>query len=280
MVPASVVLLALTVGPLAYSALLSLYRWQLTQINTSKQFAGLANYRAMLHDGVVGTALRNSLLFVVASVSIELVLGTVIAAALLEMTRGRRLAMALVLLPMIVTPVIAALIWQYILNPQFGIVSQFLSLFGHQNGIDVFGSPNLVLPGFIAIDIWQWAPFAILVLFAGMLSVPEELYEAARVDGAGRLHMFWSVTLPMLMPQVLVVLLFRTMDTYRIFDTIYVLTKGGPGTASQTLGLYAYQEGFAYFNMGYSMALGVFILVTVLIISAAYIQLLRRRVAL
>lgn len=271
------VLLALIVGPLVYSAVLSLYNWQLTQINSGKAFAGLTNYRAMLHDGLLGTALRNSLIFVVVTVSVELVVGLAIAAALAEMTRARHLAMSLILLPMIVTPVVAALIWQYVFNPQFGIISQVLTLFGHSNGVNVFGSATLVLPGFMVIDIWQWTPFAILVFLAGMLSVPEELYEAARVDGAGRWRLLRSITLPALMPQVLVVLLFRTMDTYRIFDTIYVLTKGGPGASSQTVALYAYQEGFTYFNTGYSMALGVFILVTVFVISSAYIRLLRRR---
>jgi multiple sugar transport system permease protein len=275
--PAVLVLLGLIVGPLVYSAVLSLYRWQLTQINTAKSYAGLANYRAMLHDGLLGTTVRNSVIFVVVAVSVELVLGILIATALTEITRGRQLATSLILLPMIVTPVVAALIWQYIYNPQFGTISQALTLFGHQNGLDVLGSAQLVLPGFMVIDIWQWTPFAILVFLAGMLSVPEELYEAARVDGAGKFRILRSITIPVLMPQILVVLLFRTMDAYRIFDTIYVLTKGGPGAASETVGLYAYQEGFTYFNTGYSMALGVFILVTVFIISSAYIRLLRRR---
>ena len=275
--PAVVVLVCFIVGPLIYSAVLSLYRWQLTQINTTKPYAGLANYRAMLHDGLLGTAVEDSVEFVIVTVSVELVLGLAIAAALVEMTRGRHLATSLILLPMIVTPVVAALIWQYIFNPQFGSLSQVLTLFGHQNGIDVFGSARLVLPGFMVIDVWQWTPFAILVFLAGMLSVPEELYEAARVDGAGRWRILRSITVPALMPQVLVVLLFRTMDTYRVFDTIYVLTKGGPGAASQTVGLYAYQEGFSYFNTGYSMALGIFILLTVFIISSTYIRLLRRR---
>lgn len=275
--PAVLVLLGFIVGPLIYSAVLSLYSWQLTQINTAKTFAGLANYRAMLHDGLLGTAVQNSVEFVIVSVTVEVVLGLVIAGALVEMRRGRHLATSLILLPMIVTPVVTALIWQYIFNPQFGSLSQLLTLFGHQNGVDVFGSATLVLPGFMVIDIWQWTPFAILVFLAGMLSIPEEYYEAARVDGAGRWRTLRSITLPALVPQVLVVLLFRTMDTYRIFDTIFVLTKGGPGASSETVGLDAYQEGFTYFNTGYSMALGVFILVTVFIISAAYIRLLRRR---
>ena len=120
----------------------------------------------------------------------------------------------------------------------------------------------------------------VLVLHAGMLSIPEPLFEAARIDGANRLQIIRSVVLPAVVPQILLVLLFRTMDTYRIFDTVFVLTKGGPGLATETIGLYTYRTGFSYFDMGYAMALSVFILLTVLVISAFYIRLLRRREAL
>jgi multiple sugar transport system permease protein len=127
------------------------------------------------------------------------------------------------------------------------------------------------------VDIWQWTPFVILILHAGMLGIPEDQFEAARIDGAGRVRILRSVVLPAIAPQILLVLLFRTMDTYRIFDTVYVLTRGGPGGATETIGLYTYQTGFSFFNMGYAMTLSVFILVTVGLISGFYLRLLRRR---
>jgi multiple sugar transport system permease protein len=140
----------------------------------------------------------------------------------------------------------------------------------------VWGSSSLALPGLVLVDIWQWTPFVILVIHAGMLGISSELFEAAAIDGAGQLRIALSVILPAIRPQILLVLLFRTMDTYRIFDIVFVLTRGGPGTASDTVGLYTYRTGFTYTEMGYAMALSLFILVTVAVISSVYIRLLRR----
>jgi multiple sugar transport system permease protein len=273
----AIILIALIIGPLVYSIVLSLFKWRITDINLDKPFVGLDNYKTLFTDPVVLTALRNTAIYVVASVGIELVLGFIIASALFEMTRGRRLANSLILLPMIVAPVITALLWRYLLDPQYGLVSQIVVALGAKHGIDFFGSTQLALPALIAVDIWQWTPFVILILHAGMLGISEDQFEAARIDGAGRPRISRSIILPAIAPQILLVLLFRTMDTYRIFDTVFVLTRGGPGTSTETIGLYTYRTGFSYFDMGYAMALSVFILVTVAIISGVYLRLLRRR---
>jgi multiple sugar transport system permease protein len=278
MVAVPAILLAVLIfGPLIYSVVLSLYKWQITDINSGKPFVGFANYVQLFTDSKVLNAVVNTLLYVVGSVGIELVLGFVIASALFELTKGRRLANALILLPMIIAPVITALIWRYMLDPQFGLVSQVLAVFGVKGGVAFFGSSTLALPSLMLVDIWQWTPFVVLILHAGMLGISEEQFEAARIDGAGRLRILRSIVIPGIAPQILLVLLFRTMDTYRIFDTVFVLTRGGPGISTETIGLYTYQTGFSFFNLGYAMALGVFILVTVAIISSFYLRLLRRR---
>jgi multiple sugar transport system permease protein len=275
-VPA-ILLVVLIFGPLIYSIVLSLYKWQITDINSGKPFVGLDNYVRLFTDPQVLTAVINTLEYVVGSVGVELVLGFIIASALFEMTKGRKLANSLILLPMIIAPVITALIWRYMLDPQFGLVSQILAVFGIKGGIPFFGSSQYALPSLMVVDIWQWTPFVVLILHAGMLGISEEQFEAARIDGAGRLRILRSIVIPGIAPQILLVLLFRTMDTYRIFDTVFVLTRGGPGTSTQTIGLYTYQTGFSFFNLGYAMTLSVFILVTVAIISGFYLRLLRRR---
>jgi multiple sugar transport system permease protein len=275
-VPA-ILLAALIFGPLLYSVVLSLYKWQITDINSGKTFTGLSNYVQLFTDPKVLNAIGNTLLYVVGSVGVELVLGFVIASALFELTKGRRLANSLILLPMIIAPVITALIWRYMLDPQFGLVSQVLAAFGMKGGVAFFGSSSLALPSLMLVDIWQWTPFVVLILHAGMLGISEEQFEAARIDGAGRVRILRSIVIPGIAPQILLVLLFRTMDTYRIFDTVFVLTRGGPGISTETIGLYTYQTGFSFFDLGYAMALGVFILVTVAIISGFYLRLLRRR---
>jgi multiple sugar transport system permease protein len=274
--PAILTVALLILLPLAYSVVLSLYKWRLLEMNRPKEWFGLGNYWRLLTDSGLATALGNTALFVVGAVTVELVLGFVIALALFSINRGRKLANANILLPMIITPVITALLWRYLLDPQFGIVAQVMTLLGGHGGIDVWGSSSLALPGLMLVDVWQWTPFVILVLHAGMLGISNELFEAAAIDGAGPLRIALSVILPAIKPQVLLVLLFRTMDTYRVFDTVFVLTRGGPGTASDTVGLYTYRTGFTYTEMGYAMALSLFILVTVAVISSVYIRLLRR----
>ena len=274
--PTAILLTALILVPVCYSAYLALYRWQLIDINGAKTFVGLANFTQLLHDATLRDALRNTIVYVVVCVTVELVLGFAVAVALYDITKGRRLANSLILLPMIVTPVVTALLWRYLLDPQFGLVSQVLAAFGRP-GIDWFGSTSLALPGLMLIDVWQWTPFVVLVLHAGMLAIPEERLEAAAVDGAGRVRRLRHIVAPAIVPQILLVLLFRTMDTYRIFDTVYVLTKGGPGDSTTTVGLYAYQTGFTYLNMGYAMVLSLFILITISVISVFYLVLLRRR---
>ena len=272
----AVILALLIFGPLIYSFVMSFFEWGLTDINRDKPFVGIDNYITLFTDPMVLTALLNTITYVVASVSIELVLGFIIASALFDLTRGRKLANSIILLPMIIAPVITALLWRYLLDPQFGLVAQVASLFGG-SGIGFLGSPTLALPTLILVDIWQWTPFVILILHAGMLGISEDQFEAARIDGAGRLRILRSIVIPAIAPQILLVLLFRTMDTYRIFDTVYVLTRGGPGTATETIGLYTYRTGFSYFDLGYAMTLSIFILVTVALISSFYIRLLRRR---
>ena len=276
LIPAVAVVVLLILLPLVYSVFLSLFDWRLLEINRAKTWAGLDNYLRLFTDRALGVALLNTALFVIGSVAVELALGFVVATALFNINRGRKLANAIILLPMIITPVITALLWRYLLDPQFGLVAQTMSLFGANGGVDVWGSSSLALPGLMLVDIWQWTPFVILVLHAGMLSIPIEQFEAAAIDGAGQLRIAWSVVLPALMPQVLLVLLFRTMDTYRLFDTVFVLTRGGPRDATETIGLYTYRTGFSYTQMGYAMALSVLILVTVALISGFYIRLLRR----
>lgn len=275
--PALIGLGALILAPLVYSLVLSGYAWRLTEITLPKRFVGFTFYTQIPKDEVFREALRNTFVFVTSCVSIELCLGFLVALALLQMHRGRRLANAVILLPMIVTPVIVALIWRYLLDPQFGLVNYAIHVLGYKKDIGWLGTPALALPSVVLIDVWEWTPFSILVLHAGMLAIPEEMLEAARVDGAKYWQVVRHLILPYLTPVILVVLLIRTMDAYRVFDTIFVLTKGGPGLATETVGMYTYRSGFIYFDMGYAMALSIVILAIIIAISAFYLRLLRRR---
>jgi multiple sugar transport system permease protein len=273
--PTVLALIAVLIVPLGYSFAMSLRSWGLTDINGAKPYVGLANYRELLHDSAFLGAFRTTFILIAASVTIELVLGFAVALALFHITRGRKLANALILLPMIVTPVIVALMWRYLLDPQFGVVNAALGVFGIKP-VAWLGGPSTALLSIVIVDVWQWTPFVVLVLHAGMLALPPELLEAARVDGAGGRQLVLRIMVPLLAPLFLLVLLFRTMDVYRIFDTVYVLTQGGPGRATETVGIYTYKAGFEFSQMGYSMAMSCVVLVVILVISSFYLVLFRR----
>ncbi len=275
--PTLLVLLAIVIGPLLYSLVLSLYAWRLTEINQPKTFILLENYQAILADDVFWNALRNTFAFVIVTVCVELALGFGVALLLANIGRGRRIANSIILLPMIITPVVVGLIWRYMYDPQFGIVNYALKAFAGIQPIGWLGREQTALPSIMVVDIWEMTPFVILVLHAGIMALPEEMLDAAKVDGAAYWQIVRFIIIPFLTPLLLLVIAFRTMDTFRIFDVIYVLTKGGPGRATETIAIYTYEVGFTYFRMGYAMALAIIALLIILIISIFYLRVLRLR---
>jgi multiple sugar transport system permease protein len=277
LLPAAAMLTVVIIIPIVYSAVLSTAEWGLTDMNGDKPFVGFTNFERLWSDPDIRKSLINTFIFVVASVGTEVAVGFVIANALFEVKIGKRFANALILLPMMTTPVVTGLVWRYLLDPQFGLLSQVMRGAGSAGGMDWFGSQKLALPALILIDFWQWTPFCVLVLHAGMLSIPEHLFEAARIDGASRIQIIKAIMIPALVPQFLLVLLFRTMDTFRVFDTVFLLTKGGPARATETVGFFNYKTGFEYFDMGYAMAQSIMMLVAILLFSVPYIRLLRKR---
>jgi multiple sugar transport system permease protein len=168
--------------------------------------------------------------------------------------------------------------WEWILNPDFGLLNYLLQQIGLLSSpLNWLGDRVLAMHALILADVWKTSPFVALILLAGLQMIPEEVYEAARVDGAGRWQIFRRITVPLLLPFILIVLLFRTLDAFRIFDLVYVLTGGGPANTTETLSLYAYKLLFQTLQFGYGSAVAVVTFLTVLLISAACILLLRRQ---
>ena len=219
---------------------------------------------------------QTSLIFVIGAVSVELVLGFIIALALFNINEGRKLANAIILLPMIITPVITALLWRYLLDPQFGVVAQTMTLFGGDGGIDVWGSTTLALPGLILVDIWQWTPFVILVLHAGMLSISSEQFEAAAIDGANARQRFVRVTLPLLKPVLIITTMFSVIWTFSDFQLVYVLTAGGPSNATHLFATYAFNVALGAGQLGSGASIALSMLPPLLMVIAALSLYLRR----
>lgn len=282
--PACLLIGVVAFFPILYAFWLSLHRRM--PVFDISYFVGLGNYRFLLQDPRFLSSLLNTTYFAFVSVSLELAFGLMMALLLNRAFRGRGLFRAIALIPWAIPTVVSARMWEWILNPDFGLLNYLLRQMGLLSlrfsqgdalSLNWLGDRCLAMHALILADVWKTSPFAALILLAGLQLIPEELYEAAKVDGAGRWRIFRQITFPMLQPFILVALLFRTLDAFRIFDLVYVLTGGGPANTTETLSLYAYKLLFQTLEFGYGSAVAVATFLVVLLISGLSILLLRGR---
>jgi multiple sugar transport system permease protein len=267
--PAGLLLSAVTLFPIAYVVFLSLQRRSL--VDPLHGFVGLENYARLAGDPRFWNALWNTIYFSVTSVALELLLGLAIALLVNGQRRGRAWLYGVILLPWAVPTAVSARIWEWMYNPDIGVLNYLLGT--HVNWL---GSPGLALHAAIAMDVWKSTPFVTLLLIAGLQAIPRDLYHAAAVDGASRWLAFRRITLPLLAPVILVAVVFRTIDAFRVFDSIYVLTGGGPANSTETLSVYAYKTLFQSLELGYGSALAASVFVCVALATLLYGSILRR----
>ncbi len=271
--PATLAIACVALYPLAWVVWLSL-RDRMILFGVDR-WCGLANYSALLGDARFWNALFNTGLFTVETVAVELVAGLAIALVLNCSFPGRGLARAAVLIPWAIPTVVSARMFEWMYNSEAGVVNYVLRASGLVTGpVDWLGDPFWAFQAAVLVDVWKTTPFVALLLLAGLQVIPEELYEAARVDGAGALSRFLHVTLPLLRPALLTAALFRALDAFRVFDAIYVLTGGGPADTTETLSLYTYKVLFQTMQFGLGSALGVVTFVCVVAISAVFVRLM------
>lgn len=269
--PALSVITLVAVFPVFYVFYLSLHKRVLT-FNISN-FIGFDNYIALFADSRFWNALKNTIYFTGVSVAFELLLGLSIAVLLNRAFKGKGFMRAVVLIPWAIPTVVSAKMWEWIYNTDFGILNYIIG-----TKVNWLGSPFWAINAAIFMDVWKTTPFVALLLIAGLQVIPKDLYHAAKVDGAGNWYIFRKITLPLLMPVILVVLIFRTLDAFRVFDAIYVLTGGGPANTTETLSIYAYKVLFQLLQFGYGSTLSVIVFVCVGLISIFYVRLLSRSV--
>ena len=270
--PAIVTLAILTAGPALWVCWLSLR--QRVPVFGIDHFAGLAHYAFLATDPRFWSALRVTMLFTVVSVALELLLGLALALALRGQQRGRRSALALMLLAWALPGVVTARLFEWLYHPVAGLVNVVLGV-----PLNWLGDPSIALPALVAADVWRTMPFVALFCYARLLTIPPAVYEAAAVDGAAGVATFRFVTLPLLAPVLLVTLLFRSLDALRAFDLMFVLTGGGPAGLTETLTVYAYRSLFQTLRLGFGSALGVVVFALVMLVAAAYLTVLRRQEA-
>lgn len=254
-------LFAVAVGfPLCYALYLSVTDYELTD-RGAPAFVGVANFSGALANSAFWDAFATTAIYVVVAVSLELVLGFAVALALYRQRWAKDLARAIVLAPMFITPIAVGLIFRFLLNDQIGAVPALLHAVGAD--YDFFGTGRALLT-LAFIDVWQWTPFMVLLILAGLESMPKQPLEAARVDGAGPVYQLRRVLIPMLAPVLTVAVLLRGLDALRVFEYVYATTRGGPGTETETLQYFMYLEGIQFFRLAAASAMAFIVLVLVL----------------
>ncbi len=270
--PAMAVTALLMVFPLAYLVYMSFHDWLLIG-GKGPHFIFLENYAALLRDERFIFSLSRTGIFIVLGLLFQVPLGLAIAVLFNEHFPGRGIMRTLLLLPMVATPVAMALIWVIMMDPSSGVLNYLLSGFGIR-GIAWLSDINYVIPALVVVDTWQWTPMVALICLAGLSALPAEPFEAAMIDGASAWQRFWKLTLPMVWPILLVAVLFRFIDLLKVIEHIYVMTRGGPGFASETINLYNFLMGLFYYRVGYGSSISVVIFALVL---GASLMLIRAR---
>jgi multiple sugar transport system permease protein len=242
---------------------MSLFDWK---IGSPSTFTGLGNYVALLTDRRFIEAIGHTLFFTLLAVIGPLLLGTLAALVFNQKFPLRGFARGLFTLPMMATPVAIALVWTMMFHPQQGVLNYLLSLVGIAPSEWVY-SPRLAIPCLVLVDIWQWTPLVMLIVLGGLASMPADPFEAAYMEGASRWQTFRYITLPMILPFVMIAAVVRLIDALKTFDTIYVITQGGPGTASETINLYLYLQAFSFYQVGKASAVVVVFFVIVVALS-------------
>ena len=269
--PATLVLVALTLYPFFANIYYSLLKYDLIRPK-SRPFVGLNNYLNLLTSSEFLEAAARTAYYVALAVGIELVLGLLIANALSHITVGSAVSRVILVLPIAATPVAVGLIWRLMYNPTGGLANHLLESIGLPASKWTAGMAT-VIPSLALVDIWQWTPFVVLILLAGILALPDEPFEAARIDGASGLQTFWYLQLPMLRPLILIAVVFRVIDSLKAFDIIWVMTGGGPGQASTTLNVLAFRTAFEFLHMGSAAALAIIMLILAILVTTALLRI-------
>lgn len=274
--PTLILLILMNIFPLIYSLYLSFTDYSVIS-SAAPQWVGLQNYIKLLSDAEFWHRFAITGRFALLSVALQTVIGFGLALLLRQKFTGSGLVTTLILIPMMLSPVVVATFWKLIFNPSYGIFNYLLGYTDINTSPEWLGQSDLALWSIIIVDTWMWSPFVMLLCLAGLSAIPDYLYEAAAIDRASPWFQFWRITVPQVLPLLLIAVLFRTIEAFKQFDLVMGLTGGGPGDVTETVSVRLYRLAFAgQFNTGLSSALAYIILVVIIAISNLYIRALNR----
>jgi multiple sugar transport system permease protein len=275
MTPALLVLAALSIFPFVYLILMSLSAVGLIG-GISLDFVGLDNWTRLFTDSAVGASWVRSVVYFILTVGLELGLGIVIALLVHELVWGKNIALSLILMPMFMAPVIVGLLGRFLTDSTYGLYAWLLKETGLYSG-DILGTTTSAFLAVTLMDVWQWTPLIALIVLAGLASVPGQILEAAKVDGATYMQRLRHIVLPTIAGVIIVALLIRSMDAIRYFDIITNTTNGGPADATKIVPIRLYETGFRFFDLGYAAAIGLSMLAVSILLANVFLRLLKRR---
>lgn len=271
-VPALAVIIAVIIFPWIYTVFMSLHNWQ---VGSPRVWVGLDNYGDLLNDLRFRAAIGRTFFYTALAVVLPVLLGTAAAILFHQEFPLRGLFRGIFILPMIATPVAIALVWTMMYHPQLGVLNFLLTQVGLPPSLWIY-SPDTVIPSLVLVETWQWTPLVMLIVLGGLASLPVEPLESAVVDGAGTWRIYRDIILPMVLPFLMVAVVLRTIDALKAFDTIFTMTQGGPGTASETINIFLYLQAFSFFRIGQASAVVVVFFVIVVAFSIALLVLRQR----
>lgn len=265
--PALLVLIIFAVYPVIQVAI---YSFMEVDFNTDNStFIGLQNYRDLLDDWFFVTSVGNTVKFSLIASVVQVTLGLLLAILFNRHFPGKRFALPVIIYPMMLSTLVCSAIWRSWYHYDFGMLNHWITALGF-SPVEWLFNPSLALYSVILVDVWQWTPMTFLIVLAGLQSIPQDITEAARTDGANELQILCFITLPMIKGHLMLALLLRTLDTFKLFDKVYALTGGGPGNATETMSVFVYRNGFKFFEIGLASAASVFMLMIAFGLSILY----------
>jgi len=274
--PTIVLLLAFNIFPLLWTIWLSFTNYRANHPAAEVIWTGLANYRRVLGDEAVWENMRATAHFLGWSIGLELGLGFGLALLLNRRFRTHSFWSTAILLPMMLAPAVVGTFWKYFFEPQYGIFNQLVNLLGGPGTFTMLGDTELAPWAIVIVDTWMWTPYVMLLLLAGLRSIPPYLYEAAEIDRASAWTTFWRITVPMVLPFIILALLFRTIENFKMFDLVDQLTNGGPGSVTELASIKLKREAFEKWRTGYASALAIILFVSIYGLSLVTVRFLER----